>query len=57
MVEYPVQLVDRVRPEGIAHLRAIECDPDRALVDCAVVGDVGEVEAIHDSPPVRIEDL
>ena len=40
------QLVDRLRPEGVAHLGPVEGDPDDARVDGPVVGDVGEVEAL-----------
>ena len=42
VVEGGVQLVDGVRPEGVAHLRAVEGDAHGALVDGAVVRDVGE---------------
>ena len=35
------QLVDRLRPEGVAHLGPVERDADDAAVDRPVVGDVG----------------
>ena len=44
MVECGVQLVDRSRPERVAHLRPIEGDAHRAVVDSTVVGDVVEVK-------------
>ena len=56
VVEGLVQLVDRVGPEGVAHLGAVEGHPDRPLVHRPVVGDVGEIEAVHLLPGVRIED-
>ena len=45
VVEGPVQLVHRVRPEGVAHLGPVEGHPHRPLIDRPVVGDVGEGEA------------
>src|SRR5690606_11687179 len=65
VVEHPVELVDGVRAEGVAHLGAVEGDAhDRqvahavgAALDAAVVGDVGEVEALDVAPALRVEDL
>ena len=57
MVERPIQLVDGVRAEGVAHLRPVERDAHRAGLCGAVVGDVGEVEALHHSPRGRVEGL
>ena len=61
VVEHPVELVDRVRPEGVAHLRPVEGDAHRAATrpgdDRPVVGDVGEVEALDRSPGRGVEDL
>ena len=51
-----VQLVDRVRPERVAHFRSVERDPHRPDLDVPVVGDVGEVlEAGNRSPLTGIE--
>src|SRR5690606_10537442 len=44
VVECPVELVDGVRPERVAHLRPVEGDPDAADLAGPVVGDVGELE-------------
>ena len=56
MIQCPVQLVDRVRPERVSDFWAVERgDAYGWGVDAAVVGDVGEVEALHDAPPARIE--
>ncbi len=57
VVEGGVQLVDGLGSEGVAHLRAVEGDADRAHVDGAVVGDVGELEAGHRLPCGGVEDL
>ena len=57
VVEGPVQLVDRVGPEGVPDLGAVEGDADDAGVDGPVVGDVGEREPLHGMPPRGIEDL
>lgn len=57
MVEGDVQLVDGAGPERIANLGAVEGDAHRALVDGAMVGDVGEVEALDGAPCRRIEQL
>jgi hypothetical protein len=57
MVQRQVQLVDGVRPEGVADLGPVERDPDRARVDRPVVGDVGKGEPIHGTPLLRVEDL
>jgi hypothetical protein len=57
VVEGPVELVHRARPERVAHLRPVERDPDRALVDRPVIGDVLEVETFDDLPRVRVEQL
>jgi hypothetical protein len=52
-----VQLVDGVGPEGVAHLGPVEGDADTADVLGAVVGDVGELEAVHHVPGGGVEDL
>ena len=57
MVERCVQLVNGVRPEGIAHIGTIEGDPHRAKRARAVVGDVGELEPFNRVPGSWIEDL
>ena len=51
------QLVDGLRPERVAHLGPVERDADDAGVDGAVVGDVGEVEALDRLPGGAVEDL
>src|SRR5690606_5569883 len=56
VIERAIELVDRMRPKRVSHLGAMERDPHRALIDGAVVGDVGEVEALDALPARRIED-
>ena len=60
VVQRAVQLVDRVRAEGVAHLGAVERDADDAVLTLrahvAVVRDVGEVlEPRHGAPLVGAE--
>jgi hypothetical protein len=57
MIEGAVQLVDGVRPEGVAHLGAVEGYAHRAVLYGTMVRDVGEVEAGDISPGRRVEDL
>jgi hypothetical protein len=57
MVESHIQLVDRVRSEGVAHIRAVEGDTDGADVVGAVISDVGEVEPGYLAPGGRVIDL
>jgi hypothetical protein len=57
MVERHIQLVDRVRSEGVAHLGAVEGDTDGADLPGAVIGDVGEVEPGYLAPGGRVIDL
>jgi hypothetical protein len=57
MVEGREEFVDRVGPESISHLRAVEGNPDRALIAGSVVGDVGEGERFDRRPAVGIEVL
>jgi hypothetical protein len=57
VVERGDQLVDGLRPEGVAHLGTVEGDPDDARVDGTVIGEVGEVEALHGPPRGAVEDL
>ena len=61
MVQRPVQLVDRVRAERVAHLRPVEGDPNRAAgrtVDHRpVVRDVGELEPSTGAQAARVEEL
>jgi hypothetical protein len=52
VIEGPVELVDRVRAKGVAHLRPVERDPHRPLVHRPVVGDVGEAEPFDFLPRV-----
>ena len=56
VVEDPVELVDGAGPEGVAHLGPVEGHPHRAVVERAVVGDVGEVEPVHLPPRVGVEE-
>jgi hypothetical protein len=56
VVERPVQLVDRVGPEGVADLGPVERDAHGTHVEGPVVGDVGQVvEARHRGPGVGVE--
>ena len=55
MVQRRVELVDGVRPERVAYLGPVKSDPDDGGVDGPVIGDVGEVEAIHRMPQLRRE--
>jgi hypothetical protein len=57
VIERAVQLVDGLRPEGVAHLGPVEGDAHGAGVDGAVIGDVGEVEAGDRLPRGGVEDL
>jgi hypothetical protein len=57
VVEGPVQLIDRVGPERVAHLGPVQRDPDRPLVHRTVVGDVGEAESLNFLPGILIEQL
>ena len=57
MVKRPIELVDGVRTERIAHLRPVEGDAYGADVDGAVVGDVTEVEARDEAPRSGVEQL
>jgi len=69
VLQRPVELVDRVRAERVAHLGPVEGDPHggqvdvgaargraRAGADMPVVGDVGEVETLDLAPAGRVED-
>ena len=57
VVEHAVELVDRARPERVAHLGPIERDANRAVILGAVVGDVLQFEARHFGPLRRVEYL
>jgi len=61
VVQRAIQLVDGVRAEGVAHLRAVEGDAHGALgrpvQSRPVVGDISEVEALHQRPGTGVEDL
>ena len=57
VVERPVELVDRVRPERVAHLGPVERDAHRPGADRPVVGDVGQVEPRDRGPGIGVEDL
>jgi hypothetical protein len=56
IVEGTVQFVDRLRPERVSHLGAVERDARHPAGDVVVVGDVGEAgEAGDGLPGARIE--
>ena len=58
VLEDAQQLVDRVRPERVEHVGAVERDPHRAVRPGPVVGEVGQVLEPGDVVPVgRVEDL
>jgi hypothetical protein len=57
VVECGVELIDRRRPEGVAHLGPVERDADSARRPGPVIGDVVEVETRYDIPRVGVEDL
>jgi hypothetical protein len=57
VVKRSVELVDGLGPERVAHLGTVESHPDRALVDCSMVGDVLELEAVHHRPAIWVEQL
>src|SRR3546814_16756044 len=57
VVEGGIELVDGVRPEGVAHLGPVERDPHHSQVGGAVIRDVGEREAGDFLPHARVEDL
>ena len=60
VVERAVELVDSLRPEGVADLGPVEGDADRPPIGTSaatVVGDVRQVEALHGFPAVGVEDL
>jgi hypothetical protein len=53
VIQCGVELVDGVRPEGVAYLRPVKGDPYHGRLVAPVVGDVGEVEPFHLVPQVR----
>ena len=58
VLEDAQQLVDRVWPERVEHVGAVEGDPDGPVGACPVVGQVGQVLEGGDRVPVgRVEDL
>ena len=57
MVQSPVELIDRGWPKGVANLGPIKGDPNRSLVDTAVVGHVDKVETVDGQPALRIEQV
>ena len=58
MLQHLQQLVDGVRPERVEHVGPVEGDPDRAVRDRPVVGQVGQVLEPGDrTPGVGVEDL
>jgi 3-deoxy-D-manno-octulosonic-acid transferase len=58
VVERAIQLVDRLRAEGVAHLGAVEGDTRDATGDVVVVAEVGELgEALDPGPAAGVEEL
>ena len=57
MVEGADQLVDGMRPEGVANLGPVEGNANRAVLDGAVLRDVGELEPVDRFPCGRVEKL
>ncbi|SKV52166.1 Uncharacterised protein [Mycobacteroides abscessus subsp. massiliense] len=58
VVQGSVELIDGVRPEGIAHLGPVERDPDGPLADVPVIGDVGQIlESRHRLPASRVKGI
>src|SRR5690606_571719 len=58
VVEGAREFVDRLRTEGVAHLRPVERDARDAAGDIEVVGDVAEgLEAGHLAPDLGVEQL
>ena len=53
MVQRGEELVDRVRPERVAHLGSIKGNPYDGSIVGPVIGDVCELEALHRMPEVR----
>jgi len=56
VIEYAIQLVDRVRPEGVADLGSIEGDADHRRPNRSVVGDVGQREPLDRLPDAGIDE-
>ena len=55
MVQRRIELINGVRPERVSYLGPIKSDPhDRGVIG-PVIGDIGEVKAIHCMPQVRYE--
>lgn len=61
MVEGSVELVDGVRSERVAYLGPVESDTygarGAAFGHAPVIGDVGEIEALHGTPRGRVEEI
>jgi hypothetical protein len=58
VVERSVQLVDGRRPERVAHLGSVECDPHDTGIDRSVIRDVDEVlESVDRAPEIGVEQL
>lgn len=55
MVQRRIELINGVRPERVSYLGPIKSDPhDRGVIG-PVIGDIGEVKAIHRIPQLRRE--
>ena len=55
MVQRRIELINGVRTERVAYLGPIKSDPHDRGVISPVIGDVGEVKAIHRMPQLRRE--
>ena len=55
MIEGAVQLVNGVRPKGVANLRSVEGDPHHRGRHRPVVGDVGEDESVDRGPEIVVD--
>jgi hypothetical protein len=51
VVEGFIQLVDGVRPKGVANLGSVKGDSHCSLIQGPVIGDVSETEPVDDLPP------
>jgi len=57
VIKSRIELVDGVRPEGVANLGSVKGNADGALTDGSVIGDVGEGEFLDLGPVGGIEML
>jgi hypothetical protein len=57
VIERRAELVDRAWSKRVAHLGAVEGDPNGLLSDCSVIGDIGEREAGDRPPRLLVEEF